>query len=198
MEGQTQSFIDKINEMHKSMKSLTIKDVILIRKRALKRLVNLVNRTDMNQSLFEQLKKVEECIYSLSLKSKIENDMFGMRHYVYKFNDIYVNLDPNSYVKNNVLLKRLIDENITPEKIVFGNEKDLFEERWETLRDEYKRLLEHNSETLKNIPTTDIYKCYKCGHRKCTYVEQQMRSLDEPHTIFVRCMNPVCGNTWKI
>jgi DNA-directed RNA polymerase subunit M/transcription elongation factor TFIIS len=196
--GNETKFIDKINQMYKSLEKLTMNDVVQIRKRGLKRFISIVDRELMNKDVFNKLRKVEEYIYSSNLKYKNEHDPFGMRYYIHNFNDVYVNLNPNSYVGNKTLMKRLISDDITPEKIVIGDDKDLFEERWKTLRDEHKRLIEHNSEALKNVPTTDIYKCFKCGNRKCTYVEQQIRSLDEPHTIFVRCMNPVCGNTWKI
>eukprot|EP00923_Selenidium_pygospionis_P033672 GHVN01059069.1.p1 GENE.GHVN01059069.1~~GHVN01059069.1.p1 ORF type:complete len:227 (+),score=43.13 GHVN01059069.1:3-683(+) len=42
---------------------------------------------------------------------------------------------------------------------------------------------------------TDQFKCGKCGKRKATYYQLQIRSADEPMTTFVTCI--VCGNKWK-
>jgi transcription elongation factor S-II len=42
---------------------------------------------------------------------------------------------------------------------------------------------------------TDMFKCGKCGGRKCTYFQMQTRSADEPMTTFVTCVG--CGNHWK-
>ncbi|KAI8361762.1 transcription elongation factor S-II [Blakeslea trispora] len=42
---------------------------------------------------------------------------------------------------------------------------------------------------------TDMFKCGKCGGRKCTYFQMQTRSADEPMTTFVTCV--LCGNHWK-
>lgn len=43
--------------------------------------------------------------------------------------------------------------------------------------------------------TTDMWRCGKCGERKCTYYQMQTRGADEPMTNFVTCT--VCENRWK-
>lgn len=192
------SFIEEIHQIHKSLSQYQQSDFIIIRKRALKKIVDLIEKEKLNSELFEKIRKLEECIYATTLKHRCVYDPFGIQYYFFKFNDIFVNMNPNSYVKNTELLDKFLNGEMKPEQIVFGNEKDLFKQRWKELIDDYNHMIEDKAESLKNVPTTDIYKCYKCGQRKCTYVEQQTRSLDEPHTIFVRCMNPICGNTWKI
>ncbi|KAL2895846.1 DNA-directed RNA polymerase III subunit RPC10 [Bienertia sinuspersici] len=45
-------------------------------------------------------------------------------------------------------------------------------------------------------PTTDE-SCPRCGHGKALYVEKQIRSADEPATIFYRCLNERCDHTWR-
>ncbi len=42
---------------------------------------------------------------------------------------------------------------------------------------------------------SDLFKCGKCGQKRCTYTQLQTRSSDEPMTTFVFCMD--CGNRWK-
>ena len=50
----------------------------------------------------------------------------------------------------------------------------------------------------KVTATTDQFQCGKCKKRECTYYTLQLRSADEPETVFITCMNAVCGNKWKI
>lgn len=40
------------------------------------------------------------------------------------------------------------------------------------------------------------YRCPKCGERKTTEVEKQIRCSDEGSTVFITCEIPNCGNTW--
>ena len=40
------------------------------------------------------------------------------------------------------------------------------------------------------------YKCSKCGGRKTTEIEKQVRCSDEGSTVFITCEMPNCGNTW--
>ena len=40
------------------------------------------------------------------------------------------------------------------------------------------------------------YRCPKCGERKTTEVEKQIRCSDEGSTVFITCEMPNCGNTW--
>ena len=37
--------------------------------------------------------------------------------------------------------------------------------------------------------------CRECGHKKAYFMEIQIRSADEPMTIFFRCVN--CAYQWK-
>ena len=46
-----------------------------------------------------------------------------------------------------------------------------------------------------NMAATNLYKCYKCGERKCQVMQMQTRSADEPMTNFVTCL--VCHNNFK-
>jgi DNA-directed RNA polymerase subunit M/transcription elongation factor TFIIS len=42
------------------------------------------------------------------------------------------------------------------------------------------------------------HKCFKCGGRKTTEVELQLRSLDEGSTLIVTCEMDNCSNVWKL
>ena len=41
-----------------------------------------------------------------------------------------------------------------------------------------------------------MYTCFKCKGKRVTTQEIQMRSADEPMTVFVTCVE--CGNNWRI
>ena len=38
-------------------------------------------------------------------------------------------------------------------------------------------------------------KCKKCGGDRTTHYQKQMRSSDEPMTVFITCLT--CGNRWR-
>lgn len=48
-------------------------------------------------------------------------------------------------------------------------------------------------DTWKNVDqTTEI--CPKCSHNRAYYMQKQIRSADEPSSIFYKCVS--CGNQW--
>lgn len=193
---EAKSFIDKINDEVHEFQNYTREMFMAVRKRTLKKLFGLLDKTQRkNKTIIKIMQKVEEYICMYSAQNKSVDDPHGLKYYVDKYVSVYTNLNPSSYVRNENLLERLLNEEITPSKIVFGNAMELFPERWEKVLSDINEVNTLKSNSME-MPTTDIYKCYQCGQRKCIYVEQQTRSLDEPYTIFVKCMN--CGNTWKM
>jgi DNA-directed RNA polymerase subunit M/transcription elongation factor TFIIS len=61
--------------------------------------------------------------------------------------------------------------------------------------DEIIKRKKYNEDKKDNKVTTDVYKCRKCGERKCTVIQKQTRSADEPATTFVTCT--ICSNVMK-
>ncbi|XP_057439690.1 DNA-directed RNA polymerase III subunit RPC10-like [Lotus japonicus] len=49
---------------------------------------------------------------------------------------------------------------------------------------------------MKNAPTTEV-RCPNCSHDKAAYTEMQIRSADEPATIFYWCLNEKCRHQWR-
>ena len=39
--------------------------------------------------------------------------------------------------------------------------------------------------------------CPKCSHPRAYFRQHQIRSADEPMTIFFKCCNPECGHNWR-
>lgn len=104
------------------------------------------------------------------------------------------NIDPESYVGNRSLKNRLIGGEIDPAKIVDMSPQELFPEHWDKMVQEKKRRdeIQYSSTTQA---MTDAYKCRKCGSRKITYYDLQIRSADEGFTTFYTCLG--CGCKWK-
>ena len=48
----------------------------------------------------------------------------------------------------------------------------------------------------QNVDQTDAT-CPKCEHPRAYYMQIQIRSADEPSTIFYRCCNPKCVHQWR-
>ena len=44
--------------------------------------------------------------------------------------------------------------------------------------------------------TTEMFPCPECGTKRCSYYEQQVRSGDEPMTIFLTCL--ACKYSWSV
>lgn len=107
----------------------------------------------------------------------------------------YLNMQPTSYVGNERLLLRVKEREIAPHSVPSMPPENMFPERWNAIADAKVRRDEVVFQELEPT-TTDQFKCGKCRKRKCIYQELQLRSADEPMTLFITCMN--CGNRWKI
>jgi DNA-directed RNA polymerase subunit M/transcription elongation factor TFIIS len=110
---------------------------------------------------------------------------------------ILANIDPQSYLGNGQrVLDRLKNGEFKPHDIAYMKPEDLFPERWldqiEAKVNKEKSLTEGRRQGIKS----DHFKCGKCKKNECSYYEMQVRSADEPTTIFVSCLN--CGNRWRI
>ena len=146
-------------------------------------------------------RKVEKGIYNYVIKvskeknirRSWENTLFT-NLYKSKILSVYSNLDANSYIQNNQLLKNIKDGSIEPEKVGSLSVYDVF-------HDNLKELLNIKSKRdkikyeLKPEAMTNLFKCRKCGSRETSYYEVQTRSADEPMTQFITCLS--CSNRWR-
>lgn len=119
-------------------------------------------------------KKLEEELFEKS-KKMLHSDIDVIQTYIPLANEILNNLTKPEF-KNILLKKQTIY--LTPQEMLPSN--------WTKYEEE---------EVKQEIATTDMFKCSRCKQRKCTYVQVQTRSADEPMTNFISCMN--CGKQWK-
>lgn len=111
-----------------------------------------------------------------------------------KARSVLANIDSTSYVKNTRLMERLQEHEFLPHELPFMKPENVFPEKWKEIIDE-KLKKEHALESKPEAMTT-LFKCGKCKKRECNYKEKQVRSADEPMTIFITCLN--CGNRWRM
>ena len=118
---------------------------------------------------------------------KWDNPYF-VQLYMDRLRSIFNNLN------NPLLLEQISSGTIKPHTIAFMTHQEMRPEKWDELitakskRDQ--NLFETNLEAA-----TDTFTCRKCKSNKCTYMQLQLRSADEPMTTFVTCLS--CGNRWR-
>ena len=64
-------------------------------------------------------------------------------------------------------------------------------------QDVYDDIERRKQQRVKKKYSTQ-HECFKCGGRKTTEVELQLRSLDEGSTLIITCEMDNCSNVWKI
>lgn len=149
-----------------------------------------------------QVKDLEIGVYNWALKyadsQKIvkswKNPSF-VNVYVDKGRSVVANLDSESYIMNKRLMDRLVEGEFAPHEIAAMKSNSLFPERWKDIMDMKLRRDEHVYQE-KPAAMTAEFRCSKCRKRECIYQELQLRSCDEPVSLFITCLN--CGHRWRM
>ena len=147
------------------------------------RLLNVVYDVDkvneIERGIFE-FSLLHVITYGLEIKTVVSV-------YQDKVYDVIYNLqDPT----NKTLLSSLLTDDALPYAIAFLSPQQLNPSKWIHILN--KKKFRENAEN--NMATTDRYRCGKCGERKAKVTELQIRSADEPTSLFVTCL--VCYNTF--
>ena len=138
---------------------------------------------------------LEKGIYNYSLKEatrkkvikKWDNPYF-VQIYVDHLRSIFINL------KNMELVHQIQDGLIKPHMVAFMTHQEMNPVKWSQLIEEKSKRDKNKFETNLEA-ATDTFTCRKCKSKKCSYYLQQVRSADEPMTVFVTCID--CGTRWK-
>lgn len=154
------------------------------------KIIDKINRVlkDIDGAIEIEAGLWEYCLIYCSVKN-LSNQLMPA---VYQdlFQNIYDNINPKSPEYNRDLVMKIYDNEINKQEIAFLSPQELNPKKWKELQAK-KDLREYKK---NNIAATDLYKCYKCGERKCQVRQLQTRSADEPMTNFVTCL--VCHNTF--
>lgn len=95
--------------------------------------------------------------------------------------------------KINPRIKKEIKEGQVNSNIIgFLSPSGLHPLQWKDLLDKQLR----REELRNNLPTSDMYKCKRCGERKCVIEVKQTRAADEAFATIVRCC--ICNNMFSI
>lgn len=156
-----------------------------------------------NKTAFDDIicKDMEIGIYNWCIKYSTDYDIVKswknpkfMNLYVEKARSVVSNIDPNSYIQNIELIKRVKDKEFLPHELAEMKPENVFPDRWrdavESLMRKYENAYENKAQAM-----TNMFTCSKCKKKECTFYEMQTRSADEACTIFVRCIN--CGHSWR-
>ena len=110
--------------------------------------------------------------------------------YVDRLRTIYVNL------KNQELLTHLKSKEIAPQTLAFMTHQEMNPDRWRDLLNK-KNIIDANKYNVNLEASTDLFTCPKpkCRSRRCPYYTLQVRSADEPESIFVTCLD--CGKNFR-
>ena len=156
---------------------------------------NICKNIDLIVKDEKNTRNLERGVYNYSLKEatlrkvvKKWDNPFFVQIYINQLRSIYLNLN------NESLLEQLNEGDIKAHDIAFMTHQELKPERWEKMiQDKIKRDKSKFETTVE--ASTDTFTCKKCRSKKCTYTSVQIRSSDEPATLFINCLD--CGKHWK-
>jgi transcription elongation factor S-II len=138
---------------------------------------------------------LEKGVYNWSLKEasnrkvvKKWDNQFFIQIYIDHLRSIFLNL------KNDNLMQMVASGEIKAHELAFMTHHEMLPDKWDELIK--AKSIRDKSKFETNIEaSTDTFTCRKCRSKKCTYYLQQVRSADEPMTIFIQCIS--CGARWK-
>jgi DNA-directed RNA polymerase subunit M/transcription elongation factor TFIIS len=113
---------------------------------------------------------------------------FFVQLYLDHLRSVFINLKHNEVVNN------INAGHIKAQDVAFMTHQELRPDVWDELI-KAKSIRDMNKFNQNIESMTDTFTCRKCRQKKCSYYMVQLRSADEPMTLFIQCLN--CGNRWK-
>ena len=157
---------------------------------------NIINKLNIYFNNEKYSSNLEKGIYNWTIKEcnnrkiikKWDNPYF-IQIYIDRTRTIYINLK-----KNSNLIEQVLNEEIKSHEIAFMTHQEIEPKRWELLINN-KALRDKAKFEEKLEANTDTFTCKKCKSNKCYVYSMQVRSADEPETLYITCTN--CGKKWK-
>jgi transcription elongation factor S-II len=138
---------------------------------------------------------LEKGIYNWALKEasnrkviKKWDNQFFIQIYLDHLRSIFINL------RNEKLIQMVVNSDIKAHELAFMTHHEMRPEKWDELI-KAKSIRDKSKFETKLEASTDTFTCRKCRSKKCSYMQLQTRSADEPMTVYVTCCE--CGNRWK-
>ncbi len=138
---------------------------------------------------------LEKGIYNWTIKQanskqvvKKWDNPFFVQIYKDKFKTVVSNLN------NTTLIEQVTNNEIKVHQIAFMSHYEMKPEKWAAIIETQMKINNSKYETQVEA-STDMFTCRKCKGNRCTYVQAQLKSADEPMTTFVTCLD--CGKRWK-
>ncbi len=152
-------------------------------------------------------KHLEKHIYNYTIAHSKQN---GIRPIVWSNNviqgiykertrNLLCNLNPNGYVKNKTLIKRLlVDREFDLHELVFEmlTHRELMPERYVAYDEEIRLERELIENYVDDLTETGLLKCPKCKRKFTDYYQlQKCRADESPHN-YATCKRKECGYKW--
>lgn len=178
------------------------RDIVILKIKEMLISENNLNNTNLSLNEINKLTSdIEKGIYNKTIEKanqknlikKWDNAIFRELYKNFTI-QVYSNLKSDSYIGNERLFKRLIDNEFKGYEIATMEHSRSFPEIWKPLLDEKTTRDRYLYEVNKEMASTS-YTCGKCHKNECTYYQLQTRSADEPMTTFITCLN--CYHRWK-
>jgi len=109
--------------------------------------------------------------------------------YLDRFRSVFINLKYNADLQQQLFIGEISMEELS--SMTHQQMKPL---KWERLI-ESKRARDFHKYDKKMESSTDTFTCRRCKSKRCTYYQVQIRSADEPMTVFVTCLD--CNKNWS-
>lgn len=150
---------------------------------------NTIDKIDKNVLCLPVSQLIELGVFEFTINYVKTQDLnYADLDLVYndKINELCLNLNMNDInIKNKTLLPSILRGEVNPQTVAFMKFHHLHPENWKYIIDKNNL----RDEILYTVNTTDEFKCGKCGEKKHTYYITQVRSADEPATVFYTCVN---------
>ena len=105
-----------------------------------------------------------------------------------------------SVLENEEFKINILNGNLTPENLIKMENNEMISSKEKNNIKKIKETLFESKRSDWNKQHQNVkegmYTCFKCKGKRVTTQEIQMRSADEPMTVFVTCVE--CGNNWRI
>lgn len=141
-------------------------------------------------------KNIEICVYNYTLRESARYNIVRkstsvpfMVAYNNRLRSIWWNIQSNPSLRQSIADGRILPlalETMTQVELNMSHWKDEIVAK--TKRDQSRFVVNQRA-------TTSVYTCGKCKSNSCVFHSVQIRSSDEPMTVFVTCLD--CGKNWK-